>query len=95
MLKFIFFPFRNPLLENITKIRLGLKHTIFLTFDNQIFACGDNSKGALGVDTSKLTVIKSSICQLENISNIIDKNIGNSIQKVITGWNNTFILTSK
>jgi alpha-tubulin suppressor-like RCC1 family protein len=35
----------------IKKVAIGTDHSVFLTFDGQLFACGSNDYGQLGVDT--------------------------------------------
>jgi alpha-tubulin suppressor-like RCC1 family protein len=71
---------------------MGMKHSIFVSNDNDFFGCGDNSKGALATEINDENKIKSSICILMKMNWNFDKNV---IKKIECGWNNTFILTCK
>jgi alpha-tubulin suppressor-like RCC1 family protein len=90
-LKFIFSPTLNSNVNKVTKVKIGLKHSIFIT-NNGIYGCGDNSKGALGVEDNKLEFIKNKISKLSRLDNIW--NIKDKITQIKTSWNNTYILTS-
>jgi alpha-tubulin suppressor-like RCC1 family protein len=82
----IFLLRENNLLNNVRKVKPGLKHTIFIT-DNNVYGSGDNSKGALGIALGKLDLIKN------KFSSLIKLDWGLPIKQIKTSWNNTYVLT--
>jgi alpha-tubulin suppressor-like RCC1 family protein len=95
-------PILNKNLVNIKSIKMGFKHTIFISSEGEIFGCGDNSKGALGINiNNNFSVLKNfeiktkilSIIKLNELWNISDET-SKDIIKIVSGWNNTILLTS-
>jgi len=91
-LKDYFVPVKNNLVSNsVIDIKSCFKHTILVIKENELdvkyLGCGNNSKGALGLNTSNY---ESSVGLLNlslywKIDNIID---------IKVSWNNTILLTS-
>jgi len=81
----------NSKLKEIRYIKFGLKHTIFVNFQNDVYGCGDNSKGALCIKFCDENIIKGSVIVLTHLKWEFET----VIKKVKCGWNNTFVLTGK
>lgn len=47
-------PLKMPFLKEISKIAIGANHIAIISAEGQIFTCGDNSRGQLGIGTSKI-----------------------------------------
>jgi hypothetical protein len=91
MLKDFYEPQLNLYLENVVDIKIGMKHTIFVScINNQInyYGSGSNSKGVIATynniyeNTLNLTLLNS-IWPFSKID------------QIELSWNNTIILTSK
>lgn len=84
--------FEPILLKTMSKtpvraIKSSFRHTIYITKDNQIYGCGNNSKGALALYSN----LYESVVALTCLSNIWAVK---SIKKVAVSWNNVLLLTS-
>lgn len=98
--EFIFYPFKiNYFEENeikIKKIKLGFKHTLFISDNKDVYFTGDNSKGASGIKNDLLaneSKIKNSILKITKINSFLPIE-AKSIKNLYCGWHNTFFLTS-
>ncbi len=97
-------PLLNNNLSNVTKIKTGLKHSLFICkyFDKEqicVYGSGDNSKGVLGFDISTEEFnncsIKNQISILINLNEnwkIEPKMDEFKIKQIKCGWNNTYVL---
>ncbi|MBA2656383.1 MAG: hypothetical protein H0U70_05285 [Tatlockia sp.] len=59
-----------PSLHNIKQIATGLNHSLFLDSEGQVFSCGNNHYGQLGVGNEKLKFQPAMVSQLKNIRQI-------------------------
>jgi hypothetical protein len=91
LLKDFYEPQLNLYLENVVDIKIGMKHTIFVScMNNQknYYASGSNSKGVLATYNNIY----------ENTLNLTLMNLlwpFSKIDQIEVSWNNTIILTSK
>jgi len=86
----IFTPTLNPHLKDIKSISPSFKHTIFISGNDDVYGCGDNSKGVLGIEDKNEFKIKGRFTILTKLN----WNLNNEkIKKVKCGWNNTYVLT--
>ena len=67
--------------SNVKQIACGSIHTFILKNDNSLWACGDGSKGQLGLGISD----KKTFTQ-------VTTNISNDVKEIICGYEHTFIL---
>jgi alpha-tubulin suppressor-like RCC1 family protein len=98
---FIFYPIKIDFFtENsikIEKIKLGFKHTIFISENKDIYFAGDNSKGASGIKNALIEnekKIKNSILKIIKINSFLPLDVKN-IKNFYCGWHNTFFFTGK
>ena len=54
--------------EKIKKVACGVQHTLFLTQNKKVFACGENSQGQLGIGNKKNSLLPVKIMLLENFA---------------------------
>jgi alpha-tubulin suppressor-like RCC1 family protein len=69
--------------DNIKEISCGLQHTFILMENNDIYACGNNNSGHLGIGD----MINKSKFEKVNIEGLED-----NIKQICCGYNTTFIL---
>jgi alpha-tubulin suppressor-like RCC1 family protein len=60
----------------ITKISLGIDHSLFLSRDNRVYSCGNNNSGELGLGTSGSGKDKSTPTLISGLSNVIEISAG-------------------
>ena len=67
--------------SNVKQIACGSIHTFILKNDGSLWACGDGSKGQLGLGISDKTTFTQ-----------VTTNISNDVKEIICGYEHTFIL---
>ena len=60
---------QGPLPE-IKKVTAGMRHSLFLDIDGNVWACGNNSSGSLGTNSPR-NIIKD-VFKIENVPKIVD-----------------------
>jgi alpha-tubulin suppressor-like RCC1 family protein len=72
--------------KEVSQIACGQTHTVFLTYENQVYVCGSNSSGELGIDSGdfedRVTPTKLHHYQLDKVKMI-----------ACGGWNTVFVST--
>ena len=63
----------NTQFSNVIRIGAGYQHSIFQKFDGEVYSCGDNTYGELGLGNN---IIPPKPCIIPNLSNIIQFSCG-------------------
>jgi len=73
----------------VKKIACGFSHTLFLTNNKKVFACGDNSHGQLGIGNKKNSYLPVKIMLLENMA--IQKICAREFSAVLTEFGEVYV----
>lgn len=75
--------------ERIRNVSCGSKHTLFLTDNKKVFACGDNSQGQLGTGNKKNSYLPIKLTFFENM--LVQKICARDFSAILTESGELFV----